>query len=578
MAATSLNFFIDLLRPKKRTYKYSLDEEYDYIVIGAGSAGCVLANRLSANCGTKVLLLEAGGEDTKSEINIPLAPAYLQRTEVDWNFEIESQEHACKAQKGQKCNWPRGKVLGGSSSINYMAYIRGCPVDFDRWAEMGAENWAWKDVLPCFEAVENNQSEPGLSVTQQRYKTPMSQAFINAGMELGYQTTPDINGKSMFGFGSFPATIVNGQRCSSAKAFLHPIKSRKNLTISLNTLVTKIEIVDGKAIGVHVQFDGNEDFIPVNKEIILSAGAIGSPHLLLLSGVGPEEDLKDVGIDCKVNLPAVGRNMQDHLTVILRATTTQSKMMINQTDANSLSSKLKYIFQKNGMLTTNGLEAVAFLNSGLEKSYEWPDLQIIPIPTYFPLGPNQFYLLNYEERYKAILDYDYTESEACDIEGITLLPTLLHPYSRGYIKLASNNPTAPPIINPNYLADQRDVDVLVKGTEICEKIFSSDSFKSFGHEFKFPEFPDSPPDKASEEYRQHFVRYMASTVYHPVGTCRMGAVDDPSTVVDPTLRVKGVDGLRVADASIMPEVTSGNTNSPCIMIGQKAASIILADK
>ncbi|XP_071954217.1 oxygen-dependent choline dehydrogenase-like [Antedon mediterranea] len=454
--------------------------------------------------------------------------------------QIESQKYACKGKKGQKCDWPRGKVLGGSSSINNMCYIRGCPADFNRWAEMGADNWAWEDILPCFEILENNQREPGLSVTEQSYKTPMAKAFIEAGIELGYPTTPDINRKSIFGFGEFPATIRNGERCSSAKAFLDPIKKRKNLTISVNTLVTKIEVVDGKATGVHVIADGKEEFIPVGKEIILSAGAVGSPHILLLSGIGPEEDLKEVGIECKVNLPAVGRNLQ-------------------------------------GMLSTNGLEAVAFLNSGLEKKYEWPDMQIILIPSYFALGKGQFNLLNYEERYKSSLGYDIPEDERNSFEGVMLVPVLLHPYSSGFIKLSSADPTAPPFIQPNYLEDQRDVDVLAKGLKICQDIVATEVMKPFELELNLPDLTDTHVNKCTDEYRNQFVRYIATTIYHPTGTCRMGAADDPSIVVDPKLRVKGVEGLRVADASIMPEVTSGNTNSPSIMIGQKAATIILSE-
>ncbi|XP_071952422.1 alcohol dehydrogenase [acceptor]-like [Antedon mediterranea] len=578
MAVTSLAFLMDWLRTKQKINKYNLEDKYDYIVVGSGSAGCVVANRLSADPETNVLLIEAGGEDTKPEIHVPLAVAALQRSDVDWKFEIESQRHACKAMKGQKCNWPRGKVVGGSSSINNMAYIRGCPADFNRWAEMGAENWAWEDILPCFEILENNQSEPGLSVTEQSYKTPMAKAFIEAGIELGYPKTPDINGKSIFGFGDFPATIRNGERCSSAKAFLEPIKRRNNLTISVNTLVTKIEVVDGRATGVHVIADGKEEFIPVGKEIILSAGTIGSPQILLLSGIGPEEDLKEVGIDCKVNLPAVGRNLQDHLALPVIATSTQgARIMLTDKYAATFSSKMKYLFQKKGMLSTNGLEAVAFLNSGMEKKYEWPDIQIILVPSYFALGIHQFSVLNYEERYKTDLGYDIPEDERKSFEGITLAPVLLHPKSNGFIKLSSADPTVPPIIQPNYLSDQRDVNILAKGLEICQKIAATEAMKPFGLKLDLPDVTDTQINKYTDEYREQFVRHIAATIYHPTGTCRMGAADDPSTVVDPKLRVKGVVGLRVADASIMPEVTSGNTNAPSIMIGQKAATIILSE-
>jgi choline dehydrogenase len=500
--------------------------QYDYIVIGAGSAGCVVANRLTENPDTTVLLLEAGNPDTKPEIQIPAECISLLGSEVDWGYFSEPELYL----NNRKMFCSRGKVLGGSSSINFMMYVRGNPNDYDQWQELGNPGWSYQDVLPYFKKSENQQrgSDPyhgvegELSVTDIMSPAEVSQRFIDACVSMGYDYNPDFNGTQQEGAGSYQLTVKDGKRHSASAAFLLPILQRPNLTTMTEALATRLLFEGTCAVGVEYWQEGTLHQVRVNQEVILSAGTFDSPKLLLLSGIGDAAYLQAMGIAVVANLPGVGQNLQDHLLVTVVQETAQDIHPV---------------------MTSNGIEAGLFLHS--EGNFDVaPDLQ-------FFFGPILF----------APPGYDHSDS------GFTVAASLTHPQNIGSVSLRSPDPKDTPMIQLNYLQNQSDVQKLVDGVKLTRQLFQTSAFDEFRGEEIAP-----GANVNSDEALEAYIRDTCSTVWHPVGTCKMG--NDPMAVVDPELRVHGVEGLRVVDASIMPTITTGNTNAPTIMIGEKAADLI----
>jgi choline dehydrogenase len=517
---------------------------YDYIIIGAGSAGCVLANRLSEDPTVKVLLLEAGCRDTRKEIHIPVAFSKLFKSPCDWTYFTEPE-----AQLGNRTlYWPRGKVLGGSSSINAMIYVRGNRADYDLWHDMGNPGWGYADVLPYFKKSE--QQERGASeyhgasgplcVSDLRTVNPLSEAFVAAGEEKGFQRNPDFNGAAQEGFGFYQVTQNKGKRHSSAAAFLHPVASRKNLTVKTETHVFGIYFEGKRAAIVSFQQGNNSVQERAEREIILCAGAIGSPQLLMLSGVGPAEHLRQFNVPIACDLPGVGNNLQDHPSCGLVYECTKP---VSLASAEALPNVVRYLISKRGPLTSNVAEAGAFVRTSSRAQI--PDLQ-------FHFGVGYF------------VEHGFQQIKG---HAFTLGPTLLHPFSRGDIRLRSSNPLDSPSIRANYLSDMRDMDIMLEGVKLSRELVATKAFDSY----RGTELHPGPAAKDETALRAHIARF-TETLYHPVGTCKMG--HDAMAVVDSELRVRGVEGLRVVDASIMPTVVGGNTNAPTIMIAEKAAELI----
>lgn len=521
---------------------------YDYIIIGAGSAGCVLANRLTADGQHRVLLLEAGGPDKKQEIHIPAAFPNLFKTEMDWAYETEPQTHI----DGRQLYWPRGKMLGGTSSMNAMIYQRGNPADYDGWAAQGNEEWGWEDVLPYFKKAENNErgangvhgSGGPLNVADLRLTNPLSKAFVAAGVQAGYPRNDDFNDGVQEGFGPYQVTQKRGARNSTAVAYLKPALKRPNLTTQTEALVTKLNFENGRCTGVTYQQNGQTHTAIADKEVILSGGAINSPQLLLLSGIGPADHLREMGIDVVMDLPGVGQNLQDHLAVMA---TWHAKQPISLASAESIGNLAKYLLLKKGMLTSNVGESGGFIKINADAPA--PDLQYHFAPAFFILHG----------------------FESPKSHGFTVGPTLVNVKSKGHIKLKSTDPTAHPEIQPNYLSDDEDMKLLVEGLRIARDIVSQPAFDPYRGEEHLP----GKTVQSEEGLRAHVRRYV-QTLYHPVGTCKMGV--DPMAVVNPQLQVHGVQGLRVVDASIMPTIVNANTNAPTIMIGEKAADLVMATR
>lgn len=527
-AAMAASIGVSALHASATGQERKVHSKYDYIVIGAGSAGCVIANRMSQNSNTTVLLLEAGNPDTKPEILIPSKASSLQGSEVDWGYISEPEPYL----KGRKMYLPRGKVLGGSSSTNLMIYIRGNSLDYDHWQSLGNPGWSYQDVLPYFKKSENQQrgadayhgGNGELSVTDLISPAVVSQRFVNACEELGYDRNPDFNGVRQLGAGLYQSTIKDGKRHSTAAAFLLPIQKRPNLTITTGALVTRLLFKKTRVVGVEYLHEGMLHRVRVNQEVILSAGAYDSPQLLMLSGIGDAKYLQGLGISVVANLPGVGQNLQDHLNVSVVRQTTQ---------------------EMNPAITSNGSEAGLFFNSeGNSKAA--PDGQFFFGPgIYVPSGydgPNQ---------------------------GFTGVVSLTRFQNIGSVSLRSSNPKDAPVIRMNYLQSKADIQKLVAGIRLMRKLFQSEALDEFASKEIAPG-ASVQSDAALEAY----IRGTCGTGNHPAGTCKMGT--DPMAVVDPELRVHGVKGLRVADASIMPTLVRGNTNAPTIMIGEKAADLIKA--
>lgn len=528
--------------------------EADYVVVGAGSAGCVLANRLSADPGNRVVLLEAGGRDWNPWIHVPVGYfKTMHDPSVDWCFRTEPDPGL----NGRSLEWPRGKVLGGSSSLNGLLYVRGQHADYDRWRQMGNEGWAFDDLLPYFKRSEDQErgaddwhgSGGPLSVSNMRLKRPICDAWIAAAQNAGYPYNTDYNGAEQEGVGYFQLTTRNGRRCSSAVAYLHPVRGRENLSVQTHAHSARVLIEDRRAAGiVYTDRSGTEHTIRVRGEIILSAGALGSPQLLMLSGIGEAEHLKEHGIDVVADLPGVGRNLQDHLQARLVYKCLEPTLNDEvRSTFNKLRIGLKYILFRAGPMTMAASLATAFLKTRPE--LETPDIQ-------FHIQP-----WSADSPGEGVHPFSAFTASVCQ----------LRPESRGSIRLRDSNHRTYPAIHPNYLATETDRRTIVDGVKVARKIAGEAPLKNkISSEFR-------PGDDArSDEDLLEWVRSSATTIYHPTGTCKMGS--DPLAVVDSRLRVKGIAGLRVADCSIMPEIVSGNTNAPAIMIGEKASDMVLEDK
>ncbi|WP_404788387.1 GMC family oxidoreductase [Altericista sp. CCNU0014] len=501
--------------------------QYDYIAIGAGSAGCVVVNRLTEDPETTVLLLEAGNPDTKPEIHIPADCLKLLGSEVDWGYFSEPEPYL----NDRTIFYPRGKVLGGSSSINFLLYIRGNPHDYDRWQELGNPGWSYQSVLPYFKKSEHQQRgaddyhgvDGELNVTDLTVRAPTSQRFVDACVAMGYDRNPDFNATQQEGAGFYQMTVKDGKRHSTAAAFLTPILERPNLTVQTDALVTRLLFEGTRVIGVEYLHAGKIHQVRVNREVILSAGAIDSPKLLMLSGIGDAEHLQAMGISVVADLPGVGQNLQDHILVpaVYRAT-----QALHLTTTNSGIGEAGLFLQSEGKIDVA------------------PDLQFFccAIP-WLPPGYSP-------------VDW-----------GFTGVVSLTHPQNSGSVALRSSEPKDAPIVRLNYLQTRSDVQKLVAGIQLLRNLFHSDFLDEFRGEEVAP-----GTDVQTGEALEAYVREVCTTMYHPVGTCKMGT--DSMAVVDPELRVRGVEGLRVVDASIMPTITTGNTNAPTIMIGEKAADLI----
>ncbi len=522
---------------------------YDYIIVGAGSAGCVLAHRLSADPTIRVLLLEAGGRDDSFLIHMPAGIARLITPKVNWLYETEPQAGL----HGRRLFWPRGKTLGGSSSINAMVYIRGQPRDYDHWRDLGNPGWGYQDVLPYFRRAENNEAiyddwhgcGGPLNVCERRYTNPLSRLFVEAAAASGLARNADFNGREQDGAGLYQVTQRAGRRCSAASAYLHPVARRPNLTVVTGALALRILLEGRRATGIEYARGGAALEARAEREVLLAAGAINTPQLLLLSGIGPPDELREQGLAARHELPGVGRNLQDHLDIhVIHACTQPVTLDPLARGFGAARTALRYALLKNGPGVSNVAEAGAFLRC--DPQSPGPDVQLHFIPAY-------------------VVDHGRRRLPGY---GMTLHVCYLRPASRGTIRLASARPAQPPRIDPAYLSAPADLAPLIAGIRRAREIYAQAPLRGYLGEEVFP-----GAERRSDAQLEHFIRGAAETEYHPVGTCRMGT--DEQAVVDPQLRVRGLEGLRVVDASIMPTLVSGNTNAPTIMIAEKAADLIL---
>ncbi len=521
---------------------------YDYIIVGAGSSGCVLANRLSADGRQRILVIEAGGRDWHPFVHMPAGLAKLVAYKsMNWDYNTEPEPNL----DNRRLYWPRGRLLGGSSSINAMCYIRGQREDYDAWAAAGNSGWGYADVLPYFRRSEDNQrgADPWhgvggpLSVSDLRHTNPLSHAFLSAAAASGQPMNADFNGASQHGFGFYQVTQRNGSRWSTAAGYLAEARQRSNVTVLTHAQVTRVLFERQHAVGVEVRVGKRLERFAARREVLLSGGAINSPQLLMLSGVGPADALRAHGIGVRVDAPGVGANLHDHLDIcVLR----KASQKITYDQPNDLLVGLQYLFTKSGIGTSNIAESGGFATSTLSVDGR-PDLQFHFVP--------------------AMLD-DHGRNRLPG-HGYTMHACALRPESRGHLELASADPLAKPRIFANYLSAPIDLRLMLEGIRITREIFAAAPMAPFAD----AEFVPGAAT-ASKSELEAFVRRKAETIYHPVGTCRMGT--DAAAVVDPHLRVRGTTGLRVIDASIMPTLVSGNTNAPTIMIAEKASDLILA--
>ncbi len=515
----------------------------DVIVVGAGSAGAAVAGRLTEDPDISVLLLEAGPSDRVKEVAIPAAFSKLFRTERDWAYETEPQAEL----DGRRLFWPRGKMLGGSSSMNAMMWVRGVPEDYDAWAAAGAAGWAYEDVLPFFRRIENAQRTDGrhvgeggpLPIEDQRDPNPTTSAFVEACVRAGFRRNPNANAGDNEGVDFAQVTQRRGRRASAAWAYLRPAMRRPNLEVVTDALVTRVVIESGRAVGVRYRRNDTEHHAQA-REVVLSGGTVNSPQLLALSGIGPRGDLEALGIEVVTDLPGVGRNLSDHLVAGFVVGTDRTDTLVS---AESLGNLVRYLLARRGPLTSNVGEAHAFFRS--DPSLDAPDLELLFAPVPF-------------------LDHGATDPPG---HGFTLGTILLQPRSRGTIRLRAADPSVPPAIDPAYLSDPEDLRILVSGLRRAQEVLGTEPLAAM---VAGPMRPEALPRTDAD--REAVVRRHAETLYHPVGTCAMGTGAD--AVVDPELRVHGIEGLRVADASVMPTLNRGHTNAPAIMIGERAADFV----
>jgi choline dehydrogenase len=504
----------------------AIPAEHDFVVVGSGSSGSVVVRRL-LDAGHTVHVLEAGPADGEPAIHDPRGWPGLWHSPLDWAVMTVPQKHAA----GRSLHWPRGRVLGGSSSLNGMIYVRGHRADYDSWAYAGCTGWDWDSVLPLFRRSEDHVDGSGpwhgaggpLPVTRIAEPHPTSRAFVEAAAALGFPVTDDFNGEQMLGAGFNHTTIAGGVRMSAWRAFVEPVRSHPGLTVTTGAPVRRVLLESGRAVGVEYEAEGRIHRTRAAREVVLSAGAIGSPQVLLHSGIGPAGHLTEVGVDVLLDLPGVGENLHDHLLV-------------------------SNIYEASRPLppgTGNLLESQLFASTDPARTV--PDLQPLFIHMVLP-----------------------AESYPVPEHGYTIAPGIVRPLSRGTLRLASDDPSAPPLVDPDILSEPHDLESLVDAVEICREIGASAAFD----DWRKVEVAPGPDARTRDDLRD-YVRRAVTTYHHQVGTCRMGR--DSLSVVDPALRVHGVEGLRVADASVMPSVPSGNTNAPAIMVGEKASDLILAD-
>jgi choline dehydrogenase len=492
---------------------------FDYIIVGAGSAGCVLANRLTEDGSASVALVEAGGPDKKQEIHIPAAFSKLFKSPLDWAYYTEEQPRLAN----RRLYWPRGKVLGGSSSMNAMIWTRGNRHDFDAWA---IDGWRWNDVQPAFA-----RADAQMGACELRTVNPLSHAFVAACEENGIPRNGDFNGATQEGAGVFRVTQRGGKRRSCAVAYLKPALPRPNLTVLTNAQTTRVTFDGTRAGGIEYVHDGKPQQLRATREVILSGGAINSPQLLLLSGIGPAGELARLGITPVADLPGVGRNLQDHLVIGAMHACTQP---VTLAGAESIGNVLRYLLFHKGMLTSNVAEAGAFVR--LDAAAPAPDIELIFGPTYY-------------------MSHGFENPPG---HGFTVGAILLHPKSSGSIALRTANPLDAPRVQPEYLSDGDDLRLLVEGLRLCRRVAGAKPFDAYRGDEVWP----------GDAELESFIREKSETLYHPVGTCSMGSV------VDAQLRVRGVDALRVIDASVMPSIVSGHPNAAVVMIAEKGAELL----
>ncbi|OFA31015.1 GMC family oxidoreductase [Glaciecola punicea] len=527
---------------------------YDYIIVGAGSAGCVLASRLSQDPNITVCLLEAGKKDTHPAIHIPFGIALMSQLPfLNWNYESAPVPHM----NNRAMYWPRGKTLGGSSSINAMCYIRGHPENYNDWAKQGAQGWDWSCVMPYFRKSEHNSrgistyhgGAGPLSVSDLKHVNPVTLDYIESGKLAGTAQNPDFNGLSQEGVGLYQVTQSNGSRCSTAKGYLSDsVKDRPNLTIFTQSDVSSIVIENGAATGVNVLIKNKLSILSANKEVLLCAGAINSPQLLLQSGIGPKEELERVGIKLVLDLPGVGKNLQDHLdgTILFKQKQTKGYGLSFSSIIKNATAPYQYWRHKMGLLTSNIAEGGAFIKSSSEKTV--PDIQIHFLPG-------------------LLLDHGRTKPFG---HGFTFHFCNLYPKSRGSVSLSLKKGKVVVCIEPNYLQNEADIAPMLAGYKWAHKVATTGPLGKDASAY----MPNATLQ--TDEQIIDYIRGNAESIYHPVGTCKMGREDDPSSVVNSALQVKGLTKLRVVDASIMPTIIGGNTNAPTIMIAEKAADMIKA--
>jgi choline dehydrogenase len=520
---------------------------YDYVIVGAGSAGCVLANRLSADPSVRVLLLEAGGSDRKLNIRIPTAFAKQFRSDLDWNYTGEPDPNLI----GRSIYLPRGRSLGGSSSMNAMIYIRGHRTDFDTWASMGADGWSYDEVLPYFKRSEDNErihdefhgSGGGLNVADPVWTSPLTKRFIASAQAVGMDRNDDFNGASQSGVGRFQLTQKRGRRWSAADAFLHPVKKeRPNLTVETGAHVHRVLLDGTRATGVEYHNDDGVTTALAGSEVLMCAGAFNSPQLLMLSGIGPADHLQSVGVDVVVDSPHVGEHLQDHP---LATTTFAVNEPVTLFDATHPKYLVEYLIgQGRGKLSSNVAEAGAFFRT--RPDLRSPDMELLMGAAYY-----------FDNGFRTYPGHAFT-----------IGPSFIRPTSEGSVRLRSSNPHDKPLINLNWLSERSEIDAMVSALRTCFEIAENGPLAEL-----VETNIDPGPGVRSDEQLEAWLRAEVQHTYHASCTCRMGA--DGDGVLDPSLRVRGVDGLRVVDASSMPFVTGGNTNAPTIMIGEKAADMIL---
>jgi choline dehydrogenase-like flavoprotein len=524
--------------------------KYDYVIVGAGSAGCVLANRLSADPGRSVCLIEAGPADRSALIHAPLGiSAILPTRHVNWAFDTVPQPGL----NGRIGYQPRGRTLGGSSSINAMIYMRGHRGDYDDWAALGNPGWSYDDVLPVFRKSERNErgadayhgAEGELNVADLRSPNPVSFAFVEAAKSRGQRANPDFNGADQEGVGLYQVTQKDGRRCSAAVAFLHPVAARPNLKVLVECRALRLAVQGERATGVEVALGRHRETIEASREVILAAGTFASPQLLLLSGIGPRAEIERHGIALRHELPGVGEHLQDHVDYVLAYKSSSSDLLgLSLRGAWKLArAVLEYRSRHTGLITSNGAEAGGFVKTRL--GLERPDVQL-----HFVIG--------------ALVDH---ARKLVTGHGMSCHACVLRPKSVGRVGLASADPSAPPRIDPGFLAEEDDLATLLAGFKLAREIMAADALA------RWREGEMHTEGVSSDDQLAHILRQRADTIYHPVGTCRMGR--DEAAVVDRELRVRGMQGLRVVDGSVMPALIGGNTNAPIMMIAERAAERIL---